>query len=137
MSQYNNINSGLDKYIEQLKKNTTNKYIDVKYEYINKNINTLVNIYGNSNIAWYGNDTEIQRRILHDIKGTNYTYNGKTYTGKNLIKNLEGKTIVEVTNEIDNSTYLNDKDEEGNDIITNLLQQYKMPTVEIIYIILE
>ena len=58
-----------------------------------------------------------------------------TYTGKNIITELTGKTIIEVTNEIDQSTYLEDKDDEGNPIDTNLLQQYEMPTVEIVYII--
>ena len=57
-------------------------------------------------------------------------YNGQTYTGKNIITELTGETIIEVTNEIDKSIYLKDGTEE-----TNLLQQYEMPTVEIVYII--
>ena len=47
-----------------------------------------------------------------------------------MLNELKGKTIVEVTNEIDESQYLED-DGQG----TNLLQQYQMPTTEIIYII--
>ena len=39
-------------------------------------------------------------------------------------KNIRRKKIIEVTNEIDNSKYLE-----------NLLQQYQMPTLEIIYIV--
>lgn len=79
---------------------------------------------------WYGNEEQIKKRVGCDLNGSDYKYNGQTYTGLNLIDALNGKTIVEVTNEIDNSTYLMDGTEE-----TNLLQQYEMPTIEVVYII--
>ena len=94
---------------------------------------------------WYGNDIEIQKRIACDLKGTDYIYNNQKYKGKNLINELKGRRIVEVTNEIDNSTYLKQTDENGNPILdengnplnSNLLQSYTMPTIEIVYIILD
>ena len=39
--------------------------------------------------------------------------------------------IIEVINEIDNSNYLKDE----NDKNTSLLQQYELPTVEVVYIL--
>ena len=41
-----------------------------------------------------------------------------------IIDIMKEKTIIEVTNEIDRSNYL-----------ANLVQQYNMPTVEVIYIL--
>lgn len=79
---------------------------------------------------WYGNDNEIKERIISDISGRTYNYNKKEYEGKNLNEKLNGKTIIEVTNEIDVSKYLQDGDTK-----TDLLQQYEIPTVEVIYIL--
>lgn len=137
MAQYNIIKSGLDKYIEELNNNTKNSYItNNMYTYSSKSSNTLLTIYGNSGVPWYGNDPEIQRRINYDINGGTYTYNGKTYQGKELLNILKNASkIIEVTNEIEQSKYLSDTNEAGDEIKTNLLQQYQMPTVEIIYIV--
>lgn len=101
---------------------------------------------------WLGNPNNIQKRIICDIYGGNYDIkdeSGKliqSYEGKKLIDNLNGtgKKIIEVTNEIDQSTYLKQTDESGNEIKdkdgnvlnSNLLQQHQMPTVEIVYIII-
>ena len=49
---------------------------------------------------------------------------------------MRNKKIVEVTNEIDRSSYLTETEEDGTTIQTNLLQQYELPTVEIVYIIM-
>ena len=78
------------------------------------------------------------------MSGAEYKNNGQTYQGKGLLAKLTASNkIVEVTNEIDNSNYLKQtdengnpiKDDKGNVINSNLLQQYQMPTIEIIYII--
>lgn len=147
--QYYNITSKAKKnYIEQLKNNTTIKKwnngskLELKYEYNNNNENedSLCELYTlevkGSNIKcgapWYGNDTEINKRINADVGGYAYKLNNqKREIGTSLHDELKNKTIVEVVNEIDNSDYL--KDDNGAD--TSLLQQYELPTVEIVYII--
>lgn len=91
---------------------------------------------GNTNIKcgapWYGNNEEIQKRISCELTGKKYVYNNQEYQKDALDTILsEANKIIEVTNEIDQSKYLKDGDENN----TNLLQQYEMPTVEIIYII--
>lgn len=131
-------------YIKKIKENIGTKYIS------SANIDLdLVSLYkisvtGNGTIEcgapWYGNDEEIQKRINADISGSTYKYNGQEYNAdsankKNLLETLSGKKIIEVTNEIDQSKYLSDTNEAGDTIETNLLQQYQMPTVEIIYIV--
>lgn len=136
MRQYNNITAGLDVYKEQLKKNTTTKYAIPDFE--NGKLKEIYAIKdeGNSKTEcgapWYGNDEEVKKRINADMSGKVYEYNGQKYNLNkvNLLELLKDKTIVEVTNEIDQSDYLEDNDQE-----TNLLQQYQMPTVEIIYIL--
>lgn len=119
---------------DSLEKNTKNKYATPNFD-----ANTLKRIYNieiNTNVTcgapWNGNPSEILKRVNADIKGSYYSYNNQIHDGGriNLLNALEGKTIVEVTNEIDESQYLED-DGQG----TNLLQQYQMPTTEIIYII--
>lgn len=101
---------------------------------------------------WLGNPNDIQKRIICDIYGGNYDIKDESgelkqsYTGKKLIDKLTetGKKIIEVTNEIDQSIYLKQTDESGNEIKdkdgnvlnSNLLQQHQMPTVEIVYIII-
>lgn len=137
MAKYNNIESGLDDYIKKINDNTKNIYIaEDMYTYSSKTLNTLLTIYGNSGTPWYGNDEEIQKRINCDISGEWYEYNEKKYKGKGLLSALQSASnIIEVTNEIDQSHYLEENDDEGNPIDTNLLQQYEMPTVEIIYIV--
>lgn len=148
MRQWYNISSGLEKYIEKLNTNTNTNPVEsalAKYPTPKFTKDGLRRIYeisvdGNSTIKcgapWYGNETEIQKRIACDIDGSTYTYNKQNYAGKDLRNKLKDKKIVEVTKEIDNSTYLKDTDEAGRDKTTDLLQQYEMPTVEIIYIIL-
>ncbi len=119
---------------DSLEKNTKNKYATPNFE-----ADTLKHIYnieilGNTNVTcgapWNGNPSEILKRVNADINGSDYSYNNQTHKGIDLLNELKGKTIVEVTNEIDESQYLED-DGQG----TNLLQQYQMPTTEIIYII--
>lgn len=143
-------NAQKEKYATKLKENTTVIRVkDGNTEKIvepNFSIQKLEEIYrikvtGNDNITcgapWYGSEKEIIKRINTDIGGQNpYTLNGQTYQNDKKIKEkLEGKRIVEVVNTIDNSEYLNDKDEEGQNIETKLLQEYQLPTIEVIYII--
>lgn len=136
MRQWYNIVEGKEAYANKIKENIKNEYIN---EEIELDLEEIYKISVNGTIKcgapWYGNETEIQKRIACDIDGSTYTYNKQEYVGKKLRDELEGKTIIEVTKEIDNSTYLKDTDEEGRDKTTDLLQQYEMPTVEIIYII--
>lgn len=148
MRQWYNISSGLDEYIKRLNENTRtnpNENATNKYPTPNFTEETLKTIYkidvsGNSKIKcgapWYGNDDEIQKRISCELSGTQYEYNGQSFKRDSLLDKLKkGKMIVEITKEIDNSTYLKDTDEDGSDKTTDILQQYEMPTVEIIYII--
>lgn len=138
-------NAQKEKYATKLKENTTVKVYNETIE-PNFSIQNLEEIYrikvtGNDNIKcgapWYGSEKEIIKRINTDIGGQNpYTLNGQTYQNDKKIKEkLEGKRIVEVVNTIDNSEYLKDKDEEGQDIETKLLQEYQLPTIEVIYIV--
>jgi len=137
MSQYDSYQEiDVEKYIKELNKNTYNVYIGEElFKYTNKETNTLKEIFGDSNAVWYANEAEIQKRINADISGSEYIFNEKTYEGKKLLNKLKDAQIIEVINEIDQSKYLIETNEEGENIETNLLQAYKMPTVEIIYII--
>lgn len=88
-----------------------------------------VEVIGNNQIIvgapWYGNESEIIKRCNIDISGADtYTYNNINYTGKDIYRKLNGKQIIEVINEIDNSKYVGD----------TLLQDYQLPTIEIVYI---
>ena len=137
MRQYNNIVDGLDEYKKTLEKNTTTIYVTPNFTSTDTKLEELyeIDIRGNANGIKYGapwgNDDEILKRINVDLVGGTHTYdNTITYEGKNLLNKLNGKTIIEVTNEIDQSKYLED-----NGSSTNLLQQYEMPTVEIVYIV--
>ena len=135
MRQYNNIVDGLDTYKKALEKNTETTYTTPKFTGTKLEELYEIDVEGNSGIRygapWYGDDNEIIKRINVDISGGTYECNGQTYEGKALLTELKkASKIVEVTNEIDQSTYLED-----NGSTTNLLQQYEMPTVEIVYII--
>lgn len=134
-------NAQKEKYATKLKENTTVKVYNETIE-PNFSIQNLEEIYrikvtGNDNIKcgapWYGSEKEIIKRINTDIGGQNpYTLNGQTYQNDKKIKEkLEGKRIVEVVNTIDNSKYLDD----GEGVDTKLLQEYQLPTIEVIYII--
>lgn len=154
MRQWYNIKDGTDsegktvtandqkeKYADRLKNNTT---INLKDESMVPNFSRdkleeiyKIDVTGNDNIKcgapWYGSEKEIIKRINTDIGGQNsYTLNGQTYQNNKKIKEkLEGKKIVEVVNTIDNSKYLDD----GEGVDTKLLQEYQLPTIEVIYII--
>ena len=123
-----------EEYIERL---VTNISVKVSGEDIPINntgiIETMYGLEdGTIGAPWYGDTYEIIKRINADIQeGAQYSYNGKTYQGKNL-KQYSGKKIIEITKEIDNSVYLQDG---GN--ITDLLTEYQMPTIEVIYVIYE
>lgn len=137
MSLWNSITNGKDEYIKKLNTNTKTDYVDsVKFsEEVLKKLYKIT-ITGSSGYKygapWYGNDEQIRKRIACDINKTTYTYNGQTYKGIGLQTELKDKKIVEVTNEIDNSTYLKD-----GETPTDLLQMYEMPTIEVVYIILD
>lgn len=96
-------------------------------------------VTGNSKITvgapWYGNDKEIIKRINAEISGSTYELNGQKYNDSTNNKNLKetlnvASQIIEVITEIDNSEYVKD-----NDNTTNLLKQYELPTIEVVYII--
>ncbi len=76
---------------------------------------------------WYGHEKEIIRRINADISGNEYKKDTKKYKGKDIYNILSNaKEIIEVINEIDNSKYLQEE----------LLEQFQLPTVEVVYIII-
>lgn len=93
-----------------------------------------VKVDGNSQIVcgapWYGNDVQIIRRVDANISGKDYIYNRQTYKPTCSLKDrLNNKKVVEIVREIDNSKYLEDGE------ATDLLQEYEMPTIEVIYIV--
>ena len=106
---------------------------DINLEQIYK-----ISVAGNSSIKcgapWYGNNKEITKRINCQMFGLKYELNGQTFNidKQNLINELNGKKIIEVVNNIDTSSYLKEENSDNN---TNLLIEYQMPTLEIIYII--
>lgn len=130
----------VDKSATQVKNEyRTNLINNLKNRYCNIGTLDLADLYeidvvGNSGIKcgapWYGNETEILKRCNSDIKGVPYILNNQEYQGKGLETELSGKTIIEVINEIDTSKYL----EDTTDGKTNLLQEYQLPTIEILYI---
>lgn len=146
--QYNEIKDKLELYQNKLKEHISTTYVNsdsikfpedkleelytIKVEVPDPTDPTSFNIIEKYGAPWYGNQNEIEKRVNADISGDAYKYNGQEYQGKELHSKLkdDGTKIVEVTNEIDQSTYLKDGDN-----ITDLLQQYQMPTVEIIYIV--
>ena len=136
MSIWNSVkDDAKTKYAIELKYSTRTIYVEPEFtETILEKLYEIT-IPGNSSIKcgapWYGNENEIQKRIACDLNGAEYKYNNQKYTGENLLNELDGKKIVEVINEIDQSKYL-----EADSQDTDLLQQYEMPTVEIVYIIL-
>lgn len=141
MSLWNSINGDNEKenYATKLNNNTNNEYVsgplfskaklEELYEIKISEASTQAQKCG---APWYGNEEEIRKKIACDINGDVYTYNNQSYQGKKLLSELKNKKIVEVINEIDNSTYLKDDDKP-----TDLLQQYEMPTIEVVYIILD
>lgn len=140
MRQYNRIERGLDDYLGNLRKNLSTRYVGENEIKLTKTI--IENLYkieinnGRTETCgapWYGNNEQIKKRINININGGTYENNGQKYEIKNvdcLKEILKGKKIIEVVNEIDQSKYLSDGEQK-----TDLLQQYSMPTVEIIYII--
>lgn len=142
MNQYMNIDKDSElykKFIEDLSKNTKTTYVgEVEFS-----DNVLKKIYKISKkgirdcgAPWYGNDKEIQKRINADISGKKYVYeDGQEYTPDSLMEKLNGRKIVEVTNEIDQSKYITYTNEEGKEEKTDLLETYDLPTVEIVYIV--
>lgn len=108
-----------------------NRYITGEIKLDKDDLKSLYEVYvtGNNQIKvgapWYGNESEIIKRCNIDISGAGtYTYNNINYTGKDIYTKLNGKQIIEVINEIDNSKYVGD----------TLLQDYQLPTIEIVYI---
>lgn len=116
-----NILINAEKYLNTGKTiNLTKETLEILYK---------VKVTGNNQIKvgapWYGNESEIIKRCNTDISGAGtYTYNNINYTGKDIYSKLNGKKIIEVINEIDNSKYVGD----------TLLQDYQLPTIEIVYI---
>lgn len=148
MTRYSSIESGLDVYIDKLENNTTTMYATPNFEQLEdlyevqiKMGNGAGNYRTTCGAPWYGNEEQIQKRIACELSGDKYTYNGQSFERDegllSILKDPSVKRIVEVTNEIDNSKYLKeDIDGDGNDDNTTLLQQYEMPTIEIVYIIM-
>ena len=135
MSNWNSRTTAQKNAIAKLiKDNLVNNYVS-----INLDRGTLEDLYelrdANNNKRygenWRGNDETIKEKINVDLNGGTFQNLGLKYEGKKILDKITGKKIVEVTNEIDRNEYLQGDD--GAD--TELLQQYNMPTVEIIYIV--
>ena len=142
----NNISStGWNNLAKQIRNNLQNSYAvptDTNFTGNHlKSLYTITTALGTNGYGapWLGNNTEIQKRINEDIvpNTTNhYSYNGQKYEGKDIFKKLTTlvggnlPTIIEITNEIDESTYKFNGSEN-----TGLIEEYQMPTVEVIYIL--
>lgn len=146
-----------ENFVNKIKDRIDNKYI--KKINIKLDPGILANLYyidvqENSRIncgaPWYGNEEEIEKKIACDLSGDDYIKNTQKYNHelayeKKLLEELRDKKIIEVTNEIDQSTYLKQTDDDGNpikdingnELYSDLLQEYEMPAVEIVYIIME
>ncbi len=127
--------------LNQLVKDHITVKIDGSTIQPNVNLKELYRIVnkGNPNlnwgVPWYGNEKEIIKRINYDIEGTPYvlfpgTGAEQIYQGEGIQEKIKNKRIIEVVNEIDNSQYLKDGANE-----TSLLQQYELPTIEVVYVI--
>lgn len=134
-------NKFTSKIKQNIEKGSVKHYITSNIELNEDKLKKLyeLDVKGNSKITvgapWYGNDKEIIKRINAEISGSTYELNGQTYNGSSEIKNLQdmlnkASQIIEVITEIDNSEYVKD-----NDNTTNLLKQYELPTIEVVYII--
>ena len=119
-----------DEYTNYSSKSDASSFLET-VDGVYEGIVCMVSMDENNNIVygenWRSNENTIMEKINKDIEGKKFVYDKLTYDkyeGNGLLNLLNGKKIIEVTNEIDNSKYLE-----------NLLQQYQMPTVEIIYIV--
>lgn len=126
---------------DQIRKNLTTTYI-TDFENIELDLKEIykIEVDGNTTIKvgapWYGNEKEIIKRCNADISGGYYIYGTAgsaghiTYEGKKiwdkLIEKANNGKITEVIKEIDQSKYIGE---------TNLLQEYQLPTIEVIYIV--
>lgn len=143
---WNNIDTTTipEEYSKYLENNTFTRYAAPKFWDGTTSTSKLKTIYSLNDpkngaiicgAPWYGNSLEINKRISAEISGKTYTYNGQSFTRENLKNVLASATkIIEVTNEIDNSKYLK-YTESGTEVQTSLLEEYEMPTIEVIYII--
>lgn len=122
----------LKKYAEVIEKNISVEKYDVSIKDID--LRELYKTDGNTTkkfgAPWLVNEKEIIKRINADIGGFGYSYNGQTYEGKKIKGQFGDEKFIEVVNEIDNSQYLQDADNK-----TSLLQEYQLPTIEIVYIV--
>ena len=154
ISNYNNLASKMDEktgapffeaYRDKIKQNLITDYCsNIQFYSSEDKIENLYKIDYEDNpetkygAPWLIDEVEIVDRINCDLRGTDYKYQGQIRKiDTSLLDSLKGKKIVEVTNEIDESKYLEDTDETGKKIETNLLQQYNMPTIEVVYVILD
>lgn len=126
---------------DQIRNNLTTTYIK-EFGNIELDLKEIykIEVDGNTTIKvgapWYGNEKEIIKRCNADISGGDYIYGTAgsaghiIYEGKNLWTKLIDKAnngkITEVIKEIDQSKYIGE---------TNLLQEYQLPTIEVIYIV--
>ena len=144
MADYERYKDAIDTYGDKIKENLRNIYVNnIKFTDTDK----LQDLYklenGKYNVFWYGNTQDIMQRISVDLNGGKFEKNGLKYTGKNILNEIKNKEIIEITNEIDNSKYLKQTDENGDKLLDDkgkeinsaLLQQYNMPKIEIIYIV--
>ena len=137
-------------FITQLSKNTRVN-LDINNDgNINNNdgpnFNDFIKFYtytdsrGNEGIGaeWY-NETEIIKHVNAIITGNDYIINSHTYSinEETALENYKESNFIEILNTKDTSKYLEDTSEDNQKVKTDLQTQYQMPTIEIIYIIIE
>lgn len=97
----------------------------------------LYKLNGVTCAPWYGNHENIMRRINADItRETNVRFYDKTYNGIGLYYNYNAAKFYEITKEIDTSEYYTVVNADGSESEIELLKEYHMPTVEIIYVLI-
>lgn len=85
---------------------------------------------------WYGNHENIMKRINADITGEiDVVFYDKKYNGIGLYYTYRNAKFYEITKEIDTSEYYTVVNEDGSKSEIELLKEYHMPTVEIIYVL--
>lgn len=100
--QYNKIgsNKSLEEYVGKLKENITTQYVTPSFSHYDLIKLYRIHVEGNSSIQygapWYGNEAEIQKRIIADITGGIYTditgkitYNKEEKRKKKIIRTIK------------------------------------------------
>ena len=106
MNQWYNITEDEQKkYTSRIKENISTKYLESDDIVLDLASLYKITVLGNTKIKcgapWYGNETEIQKRITVELSGGTYSKNGQKYSKEELMEILrDAGQIIEVTNVI-------------------------------------